>query len=201
MAITKKQREIVIGLVIGDGFLQKTGKKNARLRLEHSVRQKDYIFWKHEMLSNLMQSRPKRIKRYNPIWGKSYSYYRCQSHSSPIFGQLRRQFYNENGKKIIPTNIGSLLKSPLTLAVWYMDDGYLYHRDKSVYSYLAKHSEEEVDLLSKALKDNFNLASLVKLKKGKFYCLCFNVQETAKLIKIIKPYVIPSLNYKLLLTP
>lgn len=153
------------------------------------------------MLLDLMQSKPKHIKRYNPVWKRAYSYYRCQSHSSPIFGQLRKQFYNEDGKRIIPTNIGSLLKSPLTLAVWYMDDGYLYHRDKSAYIYLAKYSKEEAGLLSTALKDNFNLASLVKLKKGKFYCLCFNVQEAAKLVKIVRPYVVPSLNYKLLPTP
>jgi hypothetical protein len=60
--VSKKQREILIGTILGDGYLQKTGKRNARLKLEHSEKQKDYIFWKYEELKNLMQDRPKRIE-------------------------------------------------------------------------------------------------------------------------------------------
>jgi len=78
MSLTKMQREIVIGLLLGDAFMQKTGSRNARLRLEHSAGQKEYIFWKHKVLSNLMQAKPKFIRRYNPHWKKSYNYYRCQ---------------------------------------------------------------------------------------------------------------------------
>jgi hypothetical protein len=118
--VSKRQREILIGTILGDGYLQKTGKRNARLKLEHSEKQKDYIFWKYEELKNLMQDRPKRIERFNPKWGKTYVYYRCQTHSMPLLGRYKRYFYDEGGKKKVPENIEKLLRSPLSLAVWYM---------------------------------------------------------------------------------
>lgn len=80
MRLNNFQRLLLIGILMGDGLLQKTGRSNARLRLEHSIKQKDYIFWKYEMLKNIMQSKPVFIKRFNPIWKKTYSYYRCQSY-------------------------------------------------------------------------------------------------------------------------
>jgi hypothetical protein len=185
---------------MGDGFLQGTGKFNARLRLEHSAKQKDYIFWKYEMLKDLMQSRPKLIKRFNPIWKKSYSYYRCQTHSGPYLGRLKRVFYKDS-RKIVPDNIAVLLNSPFSLAIWYMDDGYLYRQDKSAYLYLSCYSKDEILLLGEALEKNFALHPTVKIKKGKYACLCFNVDQTQRLLKIIQPYIIPALKYKLLLTP
>lgn len=201
MALTKHQRDIVIGMILGDGFLQPTGKLNARIRLEHSIKQRDYIYWKYRILENMMQSKPKLIKRYNPIWKKQYTYYRCQSHSSPIFGHYRRIFYPAN-KKSIPENIGVLLVAPVTLAVWYMDDGYLYHRDKSAYIYLDRYSENELRYLLMALKSNFGLSPKILWKKKERYpCLYFDVSKTKKLLDIIKPYIIPSLKNKILPTP
>lgn len=198
MGFNKRQKEIVIGMILGDAFIQATGKNNARLRLEHSSKQKDYIFWKYNELKNMMQSAPKLLKRYNPIWKTTYHYYRCQSLSSPEFGKLRRLFY-EDGKKIIPEDIVSILKNPISLAVWYMDDGYLYQRDRSAYIYLSLFQDEEINRLRSALESNFSLKPTILVKKQKYRCLYFNVDEAKKLISLIKPYIIPSLQYKLLL--
>lgn len=200
MGFGKRQREIVLGMILGDAYLQVTGKNNARLRLEHSSRQKDYILWKYGQLKNMMQSTPKLIRRYNPIWKKTYHYYRCQTLSSPVFGKLRRQFYRD-GKKIIPQDIASLFKSPISLAVWYMDDGYLYQRDRCAYIYLSLYNEEEIERLRQAIVNNFSLNPGLLVKKQKYSCLYFNAIETKKLTSLIKPYIIPSLQYKLLLAP
>lgn len=193
--MTKKQREIVIGCILGDAYLQKTGKHNARLRLEHSVKQKDYIFWKWEELNKYMQDKPRLIKRYNPVWKKHYQYYRCQSHSSPIFGKLKQLFYFDNIKQI-PDKIEKLL-SKQVLAIWYMDDGYYYQRDKTVYIYLAKFPESQVRRLIKTLRNNFGLNPKLEIKKTRNLSLKFSVKEAEKLIKIIKPYIIPSMAYKM----
>lgn len=200
MGPNKEQYASLIGMIMGDGFLQKTGSSNARLRLEHSSKQKEYIFWKYEILKNLMQSSPKFIKRFNPIWKKEYSYYRCQSHSSPFLGRLRRRFYQDN-RKIIPESIAKLLKLPLSLAVWYMDDGYLYQQDKNAYIYLSLYSEQEIMRLKQTLEKNFSLEPELKLKKEKYYCFFFDVNQTKKLLSIVQPHIIPSLKYKASLNP
>lgn len=200
MTVSKKQKEILIGLILGDAYLQKTGKRNARLRLEHSAKQKEYIFWKWEELANLMQDRPKRKERFNPVFKKKYVYYRCQSHSSPILGKFRRWFY-EDSKKKIPENIITIFKSPLSLAVWYMDDGYYYHRDRSAYIYIPQFSPQSLKMLLDALSKNFGLNPKVYKKKKNNLCLYFTVAETKKLIQIIKNYIIPSMQYKIILKP
>lgn len=193
--MTKHQKQIIIGSVLGDAYIQKTGAQNARIRFEHSDKQKEYIFWKYEKLKKYMQDKPKLIKRFNPVYKKEYLYYRCQSHSSPIFGELRKKFYKEN-KKIIPIDIGAVLDNPLTLAVWFMDDGYYYHRDKIAYIYLPNIDDKSLLLLIKAFQKNFNILPFLKAKKrGKN--LTFPVAETKKLVKLIEPYIISSMKYKM----
>jgi hypothetical protein len=193
--VSKRQREILIGAILGDGYLQKTGKRNARLKLEHSEKQKDYIFWKYEELKNLMQDRPKRIERFNPRWGKTYVYYRCQTHSMPLLGRYKRYFYDEGGKKRVPENIEKLLRSPLSLAVWYMDDGHYYARDGVGYIYLPKYSPEDLERLLGALKNNFGLEPKLIKKKG-YPVLYFPREEFEKLMAIIKPHVPDFMKYK-----
>lgn len=193
--ITKRQKEIIIGTILGDGYLQKTGKKNARLKLEHSEKQKEYIFWKYEELKNLMQNKPKLIERYSPKWKKTFKYYRCQTNSMNLLGKYKKYFYNSQGKKFIPENIKNLLKSPLSLAVWYMDDGHFYARDKVAYIYLPKYSKEELKRLLEALENNFHLKPKIIYKKN-YPCLYFSREEANKLMEIIREWVPKFMRYK-----
>lgn len=189
----KRQREIVIGTLLGDAYLQKVGKRTARLKFEHPEKQKEYIFWKYEELKNYMQEPPKKITRYNPTFKKTYTYYRCQSFSSPIFGKFRRWFYPD-GKKHIPKNIENLL-TPLALAVWYMDNGYFYKRDKDSYIYIPRYSDQEIKLLLSALK-KFEL-NPKKVKKGKHLYLYFPKDETQKLFSVIGRCIHPCMKFKI----
>ena len=159
----KIQKAVVIGSILGDGFLQKTGKSNARLRLEHSLKQKDYLIWKCEILNNFFQKKPEILERINLKFGKSYQYIRNQSYSGLEFGKLHQLFYVD-GKRIIPNKISKLLNSPRSLAVWFMDDGYYYPRDKISYIYLPKLDPNSVNNLLDALKINYGLSPQLKIK-------------------------------------
>lgn len=194
--MTKREQNIVIGCVLGDGYFQKTGERNARLRLEHSEKQRHYIFWKWQELKRYMQDRPKRILRFNPVWKKTYAYYRCQSHASPTFGNLQRIFYDARRKRI-PKTIQSLVRDPLALAVWYMDDGYYYRRDRTAYLYLSRVAMEEEKRLHDTFRSNFHLHPVLERKKDGNMNFKFPVKETRKLIHILAPHVIPSMRYKL----
>ncbi len=193
---SKEQIAILIGMILGDAFLQKTGGKNARLRLEHSSKQKEYLFWKISKFPKLFQGRPKYLERKHPISGKAYKYWRHQSNSTPALGKWQRVFYPE-GKKTIPANIESLLNNSLSLAVWYMDDGYYYGRDKVSYLYLGRTSKNEAVLIKNTLENNFGLVSKVLDKKNKGFVIYFSPQETLKLHRAIKEFVLPFFEYKL----
>lgn len=182
-------------MILGDAYLQKTGKKNARIRLEHSVKQREYLFWKGKFFPEFFLGKPKMISRFNPVFGKQYSYLRWQSNASPEIGKFRQKFYLDN-KKIIPDELTKIFLDPLSLAVWFMDDGYFYQRDKMSYIYLPKLTRKEQEILLSTLKNNFSLEPNIKIKKRGNPVLVFNVIETQKLMSLIKPYVISSLKYK-----
>jgi hypothetical protein len=186
-------------MILGDAYLQKTGKQNARIRLEHSAVQKKYIEWKITFYLRYFQRKIQLLERYNTIWKKTYQYVRTQSVTCSEFGELQKIFYDKS-KKIIPENINALLKSPLSLAVWFMDDGYYYPRDKMSYLYISNFNRKSIKYLLKALKHNFNLSPVLKEKK-KGLVLVFNVIETYKLMGLIKEYIIPSMRYKIPLDP
>lgn len=194
--MNKRQKAILLGMVLGDCFLQRTGEKNARIRLEHSEKQKDYLFWKGSQFPEFFQGKPKRLVRFNPIYKKTYSYFRWQSNASPEIGRYRKIFYPE-GAKIIPEELTSLFKDSLSLAVWFMDDGYYYRRDRVAYIYLSKITKTKERILLSTLKSNFSLEPTLKLKKRGESVLTFNVKETGKLMTLIRKYTIPSMKYKL----
>ncbi len=196
MKLTKQQTSVLIGTILGDGFLQKTGEKNARLRLEHSLKQKDYVFWKGSIFGRLFQGKPNYLDRVHPKTRATYSYCRWQSDATPVLGKWRKYFY-PNGKKIIPNDIGNFLTEPITLAVWYMDDGYFNKIDRNSYIYLGRITRDEVDILQKAIRKNFEIEATIYDKKNKGFALFFGALETKKLQTLIRPFIVPSLQYKL----
>lgn len=74
ISLSKDQKSILFGITLGDGYLQSTGKNNARLRLEHSYKQKEYLFWKVEKLHQLFQGKPVYLERVHPLTKKTYKY-------------------------------------------------------------------------------------------------------------------------------
>jgi hypothetical protein len=194
ISLSKEQKSILFGIILGDGYLQKTGKKNARLRLEHGENQKEYLLWKVKKLGRFFQGKPKYLERTHPISKRRYNYWRHQSQSMPYLGKLRKIFY-PNSKKTIPEDLEKYL-TPLTLAVWYMDDGYYYLRDRCSYLYLGNVTKEEAKIVTRVLLKKFNIVTRVKQKK-KGYAIYFSPKETQKLKNLIKGHILHQFNYKL----
>ena len=194
ISLSREQKSILIGTILGDGYLQSTGKKNARLRLEHGKKQKEYLLWKVKKLGNFFQGKAKYLERIHPITKRKYCYWRHQSQSTPYLGKMRKIFYPE-GKKKIPDNLEKYL-TPLMFAVWYMDDGYYYQRDNCSYLYLGNVSEKEAKIVVQTFLKKFNFSIKAKQKK-KGYAIYFSPKETQKLKKLIKGHILPLFNYKI----
>jgi len=199
MKLTKEQEAALVGMILGDGYLQKTGKKNARLRLEHRADHKDYLSWKTKLLPELFQGSPTFLSRKHPLTQKTYNYVRHQSNSSSLLGEYQRIFY-PNDKKQIPKNLGKFLKSDIALAIWYFDDGYYYSRDNCAYIYLGKVSREEAIIASQSIKESFNLDNRILDKKKKGFVLYFPAKELNRLKTIVEKYTVPVMAYKIKFT-
>lgn len=196
MKLNKHEEAAVIGMILGDGYLQKTGRKNARLRLEHSAKQKAYLLWKAALLPRFFQGKPTVLTRIHPITKQSYHYVRHQSSSSPELGKLRSIFYPE-GKKHIPQSLERLMSSPLTLAIWHMDDGYYDQKDNDIYLYLGRVSEKEAKIASDAIKKKFDLENSITDKKVKGFVLYFSPRVAQRFSQLIKKYILPEMAYKI----
>ena len=194
--MNKQQKDVLLGMILGDAFLQKTGERNARIRLEHSEKQLDYLKWKADFFPEFFQGAPKHLVRFNPHYGKTYKYVRWQSNASPQIGKWQKIFYRE-GKKIIPSELPLIFKSAFSLAVWFMDDGYFYERDRDAFIYLFKCGQREESLLLETFEANFGLRPKLKRKKGENAVLVFSVSETKKLHDLISPFIAPSMRYKI----
>ncbi len=60
LKITDRQKHIVIGSVLGDGYLDFNGCRGTRLQVKQSEKRKEYIEWLHKELENLCLSKPNK---------------------------------------------------------------------------------------------------------------------------------------------
>jgi len=183
--LTTKQKEIIIGTVLGDTHLRKSW-KNTQLVFAHSIKQQEYFMWKYEEL--------KPLTHQYKISDKS-----CSRYKNPVieirtttkcFKELNyyHQIFYKNKKKVIPLELIREL-TPLSLAVWFMDDGYT-GGNLSTNSF----TKDELKEVVKIFKEKFNLDYRI-FKNNALYLRA----NSLKLFKhLVEPYIIPSLKYKLI---
>ena len=185
-SLTQKQKSLVIGTILGDGYLRIIPKrKNAFLEVNHSASQKDYVDWKYEILRSVVKSGPKLR---NGNGGRiAYRFYtQCLPEITNIFAR----FY-KNGRKLIPED---LVIDQFSLAVWFMDDG--SNSGGSVYLNTQQFSETEQRKLQDVLVKQYGIRS--NLNKDKIYKRIRIIAEDAhKFCDLIRNYIPSSMEYKL----
>ena len=190
---------VLMGTILGDAYLQNTGKQNARLRLEHGLKQESYLLWKVRELEKVFQGKVTYLSREHPKTKQTYHYVRYQTYAYEFLGTLRKMFY-PRGKKQIPECLAEIT-NPLMLAVWYMDDGYYDSRHNSAYLYLGTTARLEAEIAQHAIQSKLKIENKVKDLKKKGFALYFSPRETRKLKNEIKNHVLPFFFYKLPLDP
>lgn len=192
LKLTDYQEKVLVGTILGDGSLigcywNGKWKRGYRLKIQHSQKQKEYLFWKYGIFKE-WTLKPPRYERKTNSW-------RFQTISHPIFAQKRREFYTDSGKKKLPAWIPEELSKPLVLAVWFMDDGANMSQRGCVLN-TQGFSYNDVKRLQEVLSKRYSLE--VSLHRDKGYHRLYLFRASAKRFsKIIAPYVIKSMSYKL----
>lgn len=186
--------QLIIGSMLGDGYLTKIshGAKNSRLSIAHSINQKLYANWKHDILSSYNLGNK---LCYNKIINSRYKNgfieeYRFKSKADPIFTYVRNLFYPDD-KKILNLDYISKINE-LGLAIWILDDAH-----KAPYGYqinTQSFSIQEIEFLRDLLLSKFNIKTTYQKFDNIIYIRSSSVNQ---LDDLIKPYVIPSMEYKL----
>ncbi len=193
------QWEAVLGGLMGDGALSPTRNGHAaRYRFGHGKKQAAYADWKASLFANITACRSTNTKE-AVFWDVQ-----------PLaeLAELRRSVYIA-GKKALSHDYLKAL-TPLSLAVWYMDDGGFEIRAKGVQERTRDGSGrseiciEAFDANSRVrlveyLADTWGIKARLSSRGARgMAVLTFAKDDTAKLHALIAPFVHPSMEYKLL---
>jgi hypothetical protein len=142
------------------------------------------VDWKYSEFQELVSTTPH--KRFGNAGRIAY---RFTTRSLPELTTIYKEFYS-SGKKIIPDD---LILHPLSLAVWFMDDGCKSYR--ALYLNTQKFSINEQSKLSAMLKNQFGIQTTLNKDKS-YYRLRIAVSSVGKFLEIIRPYLLPMFCYK-----
>ena len=208
--LTKKDRGIIIAMVLGDGHFSKTYSytrgKTVALEIGHSIKQLEYCKYKSELLGKTLGVDPPKI-HFRKVKCKGKEYETCRfSKGSVFFYNIRKKMYIE-GRKIISMDILNYL-TPEGLAIWYMDDGSCRFRiseitnepiDIDLRIATCNFSFDEHKIIVEYFKKVWDIDFKISYrKKLNLYDIKANKKNALKFIELIKPYVISSMMYKCL---
>ena len=185
---------MIIGSLLGDARLEcrSIGVRSpvtARLRVHHGAKQKEYVLWKYTALQNAVSKEPREISWNNPKRNLHEVSWYFHTKSFEELGILYHYFY-ENKVKTLPKNIFDVLNEQM-LAVWFMDDG--SHNGKNLTLSTHSFSRDDQEKIRKCLKEKFGVESTIVKDRHQWK---IGINKFENFISIIKPYVIPSMNYK-----
>ena len=185
-------REIILGSLLGDGSLRiHKPYKNARFSFRHSISQKEYFFWKVKEL--------KEISGKNCWWiqkGDGYSEKQKLRYQSRALESLTELYYlTHKRKKLVVRRKWLNLLTPLSLAIWWLDDGSLIANSRKGVFCTDCFSKQEVKRLARYLEVVWHIKARVGRlgkvgKRSKYYRLWIrSTEELKKFLRIILPYI------------
>jgi uracil-DNA glycosylase family 4 len=186
--LSRVAHDVACGTLLGDGHLSAG---SAHLIFNHSVNQGSYALFKAELLAELSPRVHRSTVAAVAGGPAAYPVVSVRTLAHRALGTLRSVFYRTS--KRVPPWMATRL-SPLTLAVWYMDDGHLSTRSsKYPRAEIATcgFAEEDLSILVAGLA---HLGLLGEVRRGRLY---FDTTATRLLSELIAPYVPPSMRYKL----
>lgn len=194
LKLTKTQREILIGLMLGDGHLETQNQgRTYRLKIEHSFKQKDYTDWLYGIWKDWTLTPPQTKKKV--INKKIYTNYYFNTVSHGAFHFYGNQFY-QGKRKVVPKLIHQWL-TPRALAIWFMDDGSVKSRHHHARILNTQgFTYHETSRLAHALESVFRLTATLR-EQAEGYQIMIAGSSSLKFRTIINRYIIPSMRYKI----
>lgn len=208
--LTQKQREIIVGCILGDLHLQtQSNGKTFRCCFEQGGKKfshKEYLLHLYDYFQGFCTPAmvPKKVANKRSNWAFS-------TRSLPIFSFYGNLFYAvdpKTGKRVkrLPTRPNLLQKfiTPLSLAYWFMDDGSRKsNKSKGIILNTQNFTLKEVQFLCDILKKKFGLKAKPreqkKLYEGElriYHQIYISGHSFERLHELIYEHIHPSMRYK-----
>ena len=198
--MNRQKRALLIGIILGDGYLSKHG----GLSIEDSLKQEEFVKWKKDLLAKIFNDGTGRTNlfyrdRFDKRTQKTYSSVSCHKQHKYL-KLLRRWIYTP--EKTYTRQVLNYL-SPEAIAIWFMDDGnlrgYISRKTgaiKSIQVSLYTHCPlEQAEVVRDYFEQQWGITFSIYAHKSVFY-LCANTANGNKFLDLIRPHVIPSMSYK-----
>lgn len=196
------KKALLIGLVLGDGHLNPNS--GVALEIEHGEKQKFYIEYKRQLISDLLNCQLPKI-HYDPRGNGEYKI----SKGHRYFKILYKWVYKNRIKQFTPKILSYL--NPQAIAIWWMDDGcHSIERNKKTgairshkFEWAMYIDEQNAQNIIDYFKSKWDIKFYPiygKKKDGtsivaKLQC---RTREGRKFCDLIRPYIIPGFEYKIM---
>lgn len=193
MPLSDRGRGIVLGSLLGDGSIAINKRyKNARFSFRHAASQKEYFFWKAQELSEITAGKS--------VWeqydedgqgGFGGKKLRFQSAALPELTEIFN-LVTRNGKKCVRRKWLNRL-TPLSLAVWWMDDGSIVTNGRKGVLCTDGFSHEEVKIMQKYFRKVWGIETKIgeTNTRGRHYYRLYirSTQEFKQFLRLIIPHI------------
>jgi len=187
--LTSQQQELLIGSLLGDGWMTATSALSARFSEGHCMAQREYTEWKGNLLKPFLSNFHQGSKRDN---GKVFYSWVLATVSCTILRPYYDLFYPApDYKRVFPKDLSSLM-TPFVLAVWYMDDGNRTSRGEPRIAFGL--DDLSRDRAMRALR-KLGLKPVI-YGKGSNQAFYFP-KQAMKFKALVEPYIIPCMAYKI----
>ena len=192
MKIKRESRNLLIGLSIGDGYINKKG----FIDIWHSPEQKEFVDYKYSLIKEYCNIKPQTIIR------GSFQSYGFRTKCTPFIKVLRRILYKKEGKTLTRKLLDRL--SIREIAIWWMDDGSMSKKINKntgnikalVFTLSTCCSKEQNQIIIDWFLEKYNIRFGQRKMRNSYALIC-GTKEGKKLSKLLEPEIIPSMKYKI----
>lgn len=189
---TTRQKEIALGSLLGDAYLRPSGKSYC-LSFTHGENQKGYLEWKLSEFSNFVAT--KKLYRRETNFNGNLPTYSFSTITHPYLFGLHELCY-PGGVKVVTMEWLKKL-SPLSLAVWYLDDGSLNKRYGTIVLCTNCFTREEQETIVEYLSSVYGIDSKIEPRRNDQSVVRINASQRQKFFDLISTHIPDCMSYKL----
>lgn len=191
--LSSRVKAIIFGSLLGDGSLRiDKNYKNARFSFRHSLSQKDYFFWKVNEMKEIIPDKGVHFQEKDGFQKKGGKLI-FQSKATEALTEIYHLTHRRN--QLVIRRKWLNLMTPLSLMVWWLDNGSIIGNGRRGVFCTDKFSLKEQKILkrylSKVWNVKTNIGRISRLHQGKkkdYYRLWIrSAKELQKFLEIILP--------------
>jgi len=189
LELTNIEKQVIYGSMLGDGYIEDDKLGYCRIVIKHGEKQKDYVYYKHNLLKRFSNDITQYERKDNRLKFKDHIEIGFKTTTNEIFEEYKKLYYNEFRNRIVCKEHLYQLNG-LGWAIWIMDDGYWDSDSISLSTH--RYSDNDRNIIIEYM-NSINIKATIQ-SSGVIHISKHCVNE---LIENVKPYFVKDLLYKL----